>query len=262
MKSLISGATIAVALATSASAASISYQEFSYETYQSKTAKAAAIEDFDDPSSLSYSYAGGAYRGNGEARTYGELSGPIGTSVGTFSTYGDGVGSGNSCRRFRAPGSMTCSSIALQDGSDINGQGGITSSGGQALNSNDTLGFTWDVFLPGKALFTSVIFALRDAADAGAGLTVSVDGEKGKWFSKAASDDRQLWEIVFDKPMSAARILITHSKTNDSFSLDGAAVMSSAATPSVSAVPLPAGGLMLLGALGLSAGIARRRKAA
>ncbi|ETX14828.1 hypothetical protein OCH239_20975 [Roseivivax halodurans JCM 10272] len=243
-------------MATSASAASITHESFSFEKHQAKTAKAAAFENFDDPSTLNYTFAGGTPGSRSASKSYGEIAGSIGTSVGTFRTHGSGVGSGSTCARFSSAGTRSCNSIALQDERAINGQGNITSTkGGKALNSNDTLGMVWDVVLPGNKKFTSVVFAIRDAADAGASLAVSVNDGEATTFSKGTNNNRQLWEIVFDKPMSSAQILLANSKTNDAFTIDGAAVM-------VSAVPLPATGLMLLGAFGLTAGIARRRKAA
>ena len=246
MKTFLCGATFAVVLATSASAASITYKPFSYDEYKSLTANAAASEDFENPRNLSYSFEGDS-AGKGTAPdTYGEIAGQIGTAVGEFRTHGNGVGSGTTCVKHDL-GNNGCSSIALQN-EEINGQGSVLPEGGRwALNSNDTLGMLWDVALPGNAMFTSLVFSIRDAADQGATFSVSVNGGQATSFSNAANNNRQLWQIDFDNPMSSAQVLLANSKTNDAFTIDGAAVM-------MSPVPVPAAALLLLSALGVTAG--------
>ncbi len=176
----------------------------------------------------------------------GELPGPLATNVGTFSAL-DGQGSGSTCD---ASGG-DCRQLFLNN-TTVNGQGNMVPDDGEwSLNANDTFGIVWDVVREGNSLFNRVVFAMMDAADRGATVTVSAGGESVE-FKNLLSGNQQLIVIDFGSLIDSAQVRIASSKLDDSYSIDGA---------SVGVVPLPAGGLLLLTGLGALA-LRRRRKAA
>lgn len=183
----------------------------------------------------------------GAEGTPGELPGPLETNVGTFSAL-DGQGSGSTCD---ASGG-DCKELFLNN-TTVNGQGNMVPDDGDwSLNANDTFGIQWEVVMGEAAsLFNRVVFAMMDAADQGAIVTVT-SGEDTVTFENLLDANQQLIVIDFGALVNGATISIASSKLDDSFSIDGA---------SVGVVPLPAGGLLLLTGLGALA-LRRRRKAA
>jgi hypothetical protein len=110
----------------------------------------------------------------------------------------------------------------------------------------------WTVGLAGGKLFDQVIFGIRDAADVRATVQIS-EGSQVATISNESNNNRKLVVIDFHTAQSSAFITIENLNgvTNDSFSVDGAAV---------GVVPLPAAGWMLLAGLSGLAAMRSRRK--
>ncbi|AEI93011.1 VPLPA-CTERM sorting domain-containing protein [Roseobacter litoralis] len=239
-----------------AHATTITAQVFTPTDFANLT-NGAVVEDFELSSILTGTFANTqAVRGVGSVEE-GELSGDLTTKVGTFGslwTAGDLLGSGSTCSRFDL-GAADCNGIALQKSpDDTNGQGNIVPDNGNfAINSNDTQGIVWNAALAGGTLFTTLVFAIQDAADVGAKtLTVELgDGTKAVFSgSLFGNNDTNIVKISFDAGVASAEVSIETSR-NDAFTVDGAAI---------SPVPLPASSLLLIGGMAALAGVARRRK--
>lgn len=198
---------------------------------------------------------------------FGELTNVgINTLVGQITTYGSLTGSGNTCQNLDL-NNDNCSNIALQYSPDLNGQGNIVPLGGAwSLNAADTGGFFWEAVSILTPTINKIVFALRDAADQGATVSVSTT-VGGVVYSEARSglgnENLQLIEIDFGlSGVTSADIIISSSKRNDSMTIDGLTLVGPLVgggneTPPV---PLPATGLLLLGGVGALA-LGRRRKA-
>lgn len=199
---------------------------------------------------------------------YGELTNiGINTRVGTITTFGNFTGTGSTC------GSLdlnrdNCSNIALQYSPDVNGQGNIAPLGGLwSLNAADTGGFVWSASSALISKISTVVFAIRDAADTGATVAVSTVKD-GVTYSESRSglgnDNLQLIEIDFGlEGVSSAEITIASSRRNDSMTLDGLMLIAALGNNENPApVPLPATGLLLAGALGALKLRSRAKRAA
>ncbi|MEJ6395039.1 VPLPA-CTERM sorting domain-containing protein [Gymnodinialimonas sp. 2305UL16-5] len=255
MKKTLIGTAFGIVAATAAQATPISIQEFSFAAFNDATANALAIEDFEDASTLLTPAGfrdGGQVSTDGLNRTFGEINDTIvSSSVGSFSTIANpGVGTGSTCRSLSG-GLGNCDNIALQFDPALNGQGNILPEPGQyALNSNDTLGLSWVAELAGGGLFNQLVFALRDAADNKATLTVDT-GTASASFSNLGNNNEQLFVVDLGALVSSATITLSNSRINDGFTFDGAAI-------TVAPVPLPAAAWMLLAGLGGMALLRRR----
>ena len=225
--------TAALALgATAASAASIKVETFSQDAYSAYLAgqNRSIVEDFE-----------GIVDTSREVPT-------VNTAVGIFDTLG-GKGSGTS-----VIGTGTELTVRTK-GKNHSGRTNTTVGGQYYLDSNDTFGVQWDVGLAGGAMFNSVAFSLSDGADQGAQLEIMAMGETLASFVDMANANVQFVVVSFEQMISAASITLTNMgangpRTNDGFGIDDA---------TVSAVPVPAAGLLLLGALG-GLGLRARRK--
>ena len=231
--------TLAAALAlgaTAASAASIKVETYTQEAYQAYVAGASrtVVEDFENivPSSREVPL--------------------VVSAVGTFDTLG-GRGTGGSVIG-------TGKDLAVRTkGTTHFGRKNTTPGGQFYLDSNDTHGMMWNVGLADGAMFGSVAFSLSDATDQGARLEISAMGDVLDTLIGLPDMNLQFVVISFEDMIDSAMIKLTNRtgngglKTNDGFSIDDATV-------SVAAVPVPAAGLLLMGALG-ALGLRARRKA-
>ena len=231
-----------------AHATSISIQTFTIADFNSLTTN-AVIEDFEDQSTLTGSFENGDAVTGVNGTTEGEITGVLGTAVGSFTTIGP-IGSGTTCGAFDLNNDK-CTNIALQEDPGQNGQGNLVPAAGDwSVNSNDTLGIIWQAALAGGMFFDSLVFAIQDAADAGAKtLEVSADGET-ETFNNLGNGNENIIVVSFGNAVNAATVNIETS-ANDAFTIDGAAI---------SPVPLPASSLLLIGGMAALAGVARRRK--
>lgn len=232
-KFVMTAAAVCLAFAGAAQAATIKVSAFDIDAFDNAVGfDNFVVQDFEEI---------------GEDRGRGQLPGPLDTNVGIFSAL-DGQGSGSTC----AASTGDCKELFLND-SLVNGQGNMVPDDGiWSLNANDTFGILWEVVKgEGGSLFNRIVFAMMDAADQGAVVTVTAGGDTAV-FSDLKNANQQLIVIDFGTLVSTATVNIVSTKLDDSFSIDGA---------SVGVVPLPAGGLLLLTGLGALA-LRRRRKAA
>lgn len=230
---------LAAIIASPVLAATISVSTFSVDAYNAATGSGTyVIEDF-------------------ESFGEGNVTDGFSTAVGMFSTQG-GTGSGGTVTGadFTNDGSM----LAVRDGNVYGRQSTTAFLSGDAfddkfLDSNDTYGINWDVSL-GGSMFDRLVFTLTDATDVGATLWIRV-GNDVVTLSGLGDGNTQLVEVDLDRPLSSIPVQFFNTRDgnrslNDGFSIDDVAV---------SAVPVPAAGLLLLGGLGGLAALRRRRKA-
>jgi hypothetical protein len=247
-------AAATVALTGGAHANTITVQAFNSTAFGNLVTSNTVVEDFETPGDLALTFEGGG-SGNGTApNSFGEIKAgtSIGSSVGTFTTVG-GQGNGSTCQALSVTDNV-CDNVGLQFDPDVNGQGNIVPDNGQwSVNAADTKGIEWEAELADGREFSSLFFAIRDAADQGGTIfTVAAHGAT-KTFSNLDNNDEQLFLVDFGGAVSSATVTMTSSRVNDSFTLDGAAI-----TP----VPLPAAGWLMLAGVGGLAAMRRRRKAA
>jgi len=132
---------------------------------------------------------------------------------------------------------------------------------GNWLDSNDMNGINWDI--PGSSSLSSnitkIAFFLTDVDDVGnLNFSITASGDVTSYnVSNAPTSGRPDGELLlvtmlFSEAVSDLNIQMI-SGTNDGYGIDGI---------TVAAVPLPAGGVLLLTALGGVAALRRKRKAA
>lgn len=228
--------TAALALgATAASAASIKVETFSQQAYADYLAATtrSTIEDFEGLVPFSQ-----------------ELK-IVETAVGIFDTLG-ARGTGGSVIG-------TGKDLAVRTkGRNHFGRTNTTPGGQFYLDSNDTYGMAWAVGLEDGSLFNSVAFSLSDGADQGAQLEITAMGEVLDTFVGFPNASVKFVVISFEEMIDDALIRLSNLdgdglRTNDGFAIDDA-------TLAVAPIPVPAAGLLLLGALG-GLGLRARRRA-
>lgn len=248
-----------------AGAATITMQSFSPANYATAVTPppggSVVVEDFENLNLPRRIFEDGAgLRAGATGQRYGEIADVLRTgTVGSFTTIdGTGNGSGSTCRSLSL-GNNTCDNIALQFNprGNLNGQGNVIPGPGGlfAINSNDTLGITWEARLGGGQTFNRIVFALRDAAEFTT-LTIA-SRNASEVFSGFGNNQRRLFVIDLAQNVRRATITLEHGRLNDGFTLDGAALVSSGA---MSPVPLPAGAWLILGGLGALLVARRQRK--
>ena len=234
IKTFAAAAALALG-ATAASAASIKVETFSQQAYSDYLAgtSRSTVEDFE-----------------GIVTSSQELA-IVETAVGIFDTLG-GKGSGGS-----VIGTGTDLTVRTK-GKNHFGRTNTTPGGQFYLDSNDTYGMVWAVGLEDDSLFNSVAFSLSDGADQGAKLEITAMGQVLDTFVNFPNASVKFVVISFEEMIDDALIRLSNLdgndlRTNDGFGVDDATVAS------VAPIPVPAAGLLLLGALG-GLGLRARRK--
>ncbi len=235
MRSALAGAIsiAALGLSSGASAATlgISVETFSLAGFNAYKAglSSSATETFEQAQGVAASQLSGGFSS---------------VLVGGFATLG-GKGSGSS---------------VIGDGTDLGlrnspnfGRKNTTEGGRWFLDSNDTLGMSWEVNTGG--LFNSIAFTLSDAADAGATLSVLADGGLLETFVKQKNGVTDFIVISFSDMISGATINLSNTRLNDGFAIDDATV-------GVAPVPLPPAIALLVAAFAGMGWFGRKRRVA
>ncbi|MGY6409641.1 MAG: hypothetical protein ACXIUV_01245 [Alkalilacustris sp.] len=184
----------------------------------------------------------------------------ITTAVGTFAGFEDGgTGSGTSVT---GDGSQ----IQVRSGNNA-GRFNALTAGGNFLDSNDTLGFTWTIQNIWGDSFRGLQAFITDPNDAGGDLSVSFTGngsatnftvsdlltlpENAGARQGAGAQNATIWHLtLLGHEWETATFSFRMSNLNDGFGISNA---------SVAVIPLPAPVLMLLAALGGLVGLRRLR---
>jgi hypothetical protein len=182
---------------------------------------------------------------------------PLDTAVGQFSGIGPGQTTGGS--QVNPKDKVVVRTAAPSPYGRYN----VTPGGANWLDSNDLKGIQWDV--PGNAglpMITRIAFLLTDVDDVGSldFILKVLDVGGGEFIDKTLALNNNglqngtlhLVTMLFSDPVKDFQISMING-TGDGFGLDGARI---------ALVPVPAAGLMLLGALGGLAALRRRKKAA
>lgn len=183
---------------------------------------------------------------------------PLDTAVGRFSGIGPHQTNGGS------QVDPKDSAVVRTSSKDVYGRYNVTPGGSKWLDSNDLQGIQWDV--PGMAdlpMIGRIAFLLTDVDDVGTidfVLQAMDTGVLGEFMDTSLSLNNNglkngtlhLVTMLFSGPVKDLRISMLNGK-GDGFGFDGARV---------AVVPVPAAGLLLLGAIGGLAALRRRKKAA
>lgn len=182
---------------------------------------------------------------------------PLSTAVGAFQTVG-GTGSGGTVTGSGFANDGT--GLALRDGTVFGRTNKVPNSGSWFLDSNDTHGIEWDVQLAGDAAFDALFFTLTDGSDVGAYLRIDADGTtfEQRVGGKLPNGNSSIVVVEFSSAVTFAEIDFLNFESDgvtfrnsDGFSLDGMRVGTAGPGFNPPPVPLPASGLLLVGALGL-----------
>ena len=169
--------------------------------------------------------------------------GEVSSAVGTFDTVMGG-GSGSS-----VVGSGMDLTVRTQ-GTNGFGRTNTTAGGEFYLDSNDTQGIAFSAST--GQMFDQVAFTLSDAADTGGILEVLVNDAVVATLSDLANANVFFVVIDLETAVASADIVLRNTeRLNDGFAIDDVVV-------GLAAIPLPASGLLLIGALGAFAWRRRR----
>lgn len=182
------------------------------------------------------------------------------TSVGDFSVIGSG-GSGASVVEEKDDVVVRSTPV----GGNIFGRFGVLGTETHWLDSNDNPGINWSI--PGASNLSNIVrlaFFLTDVQDvnnfefeigvSGTTLASTVSMGEEIWGSRRPNGELILVTMDFSQSVNDLNIQLRSGAgmTNDGFGVSGV---------SIAAVPLPAGGLLLISALGGMAFLRRRTKA-
>lgn len=237
LKAALLGLGLAVGASQAALAVTVSLDPFGSDVAGAKAAQMSllttgtvkAAETFDDFTPVPI--GGGA----------GSIS-PLPTAVGTFSSLGENDG-GKCIGSCDQP-----SGELLVRNESTYGRFDTTTGEGNWLDSNDTAGMKWEI--SGLGEFNLLSFLLTDVDDVGPiQFAIKVAGELFTGFDVIGNGKVGLVTILFPEMVTSATVYLKIDD-GDGFGIDDVYV---------AAVPLPAGVLLLLGALGGLGALRRRR---
>jgi hypothetical protein len=131
---------------------------------------------------------------------------------------------------------------------------------GNWLDSNDNLGIRWRIEDLGG--FNTLAFFVIDAADVGGSFSLKIgkqlfsDLNGGR---RLANGNIHLFHVLLPKTRIGLTVRLMHDRSDDGFGIDGALVAQ--VTPPAP-IPLPPAAALLVPALGLLAGVGRRKRRA